>query len=41
MFQKSVAIYLVLFIGVGIDPGCCLRLDFQLLRLGTNCSIFH
>ncbi|AMV34894.1 hypothetical protein VN12_22395 [Pirellula sp. SH-Sr6A] len=25
MFQKSVAIYLVLFIGVGIDPGCCLR----------------
>lgn len=25
MFQKSMAIYLAVFIGVGIDPGCCLR----------------
>lgn len=25
MFQKSIAIYLAVFIGIGIDPGCCLR----------------
>jgi hypothetical protein len=25
MFQKSIAIYLAVFLGVGIDPGCCLR----------------